>query len=153
MHIQNYTVSFLRRPQYEYTSPSEPKEIYCVIWIHFNCCRMSVLFCCSLSLTYPYIYISRYSSKKLYVHCLHYSMINCGDLSNKTCKNRKQAGSYINTGRMTLVFMFSDSGEIVRRGDPVPQQHPEGRHGSLPVYREQRNPAPRQQALRSAGSV
>jgi hypothetical protein len=49
--------------------------------------------------------------------------------------------------------MFSDSGANIRRGDPVPEQHPEDRHGSLPVYREQRHPAPRQQAFRSSGSV
>jgi hypothetical protein len=51
------------------------------------------------------------------------------------------------------MFMFSNSGEILRRGDALSEQHPEGRHGSLPVHREQRHPASRQQALRSSGSV
>ena len=53
---------------------------------------------------------------------------------------------------MTL-NLFSDSCEIIRGGDAVPERHPEDRHGSLPVYREQRNPTPCQQTLRSSGSV
>jgi hypothetical protein len=158
--IQNYKVPLLRRPQCGSTSPSEPKKIYYVIWIHCYCCRMStsfyfsLSFSLSLSTTPPSLTINIYiySSKKLCFHFLHDSMINCRDLSNKMYKNGKQAWSYINTSGW-LVFMFYDSGEIVRRGDPVPEQHSAGRHGSLLVYREQRHPAPRQQALRSSGSV
>jgi hypothetical protein len=93
-HTELHSI-ILRRPQY---------ESYCVIWIRFHWCRM-LSFCCPLPHLPLCIYI-RYSSKKLHFHSLHYSMINCTDLSNKICKNRKQAWSYINTGRMTGVYVF-----------------------------------------------